>query len=363
MWPGAGIALADGHYLVRWPLVAVLAGVPCFLVGVALGATHPGEVYSYSVLVIAVFGLIGQFGAAFGLWATTGYAFGDLVLHVPATVYVAEEERLRVVVLPMLLSYGVLALFTVVAPLTVLGVRMMVLGATWLPRPAVRWVECAAAVLTAGLAAYTWARTAPMLLRPIFVWSGSVPTVDAVAPLQQRAWLLVVVVGATAAARVLLDRWALTGRAATFSQILWAGLGVEVAKGPRSGALGLVLVLVGAIGATFLLAGLISGYVQATAVFLFFVSLLAVRRLLLVRAPQAVAVLMKVPFLIRLAAGVWVGYLVGKVVISYFWTRTETFLPVLASACAAIAVITLLTLPPPGNPYRELPRPRSRHGV
>lgn len=36
-WPGAGIALSDGHYLTRWPLVGLTGPPACFLVGLAAG--------------------------------------------------------------------------------------------------------------------------------------------------------------------------------------------------------------------------------------------------------------------------------------------------------------------------------------
>jgi hypothetical protein len=87
---------------------------------------------------------------------------------------------------------------------------------------------------------YVWAKTVPLLIRPVFVWPGGVPTVEAIAPLQERGWVLVLILVAVAVGRVFLERHGWTGRAVTFSRILWAGLQLERAKGPRRAVVGYV---------------------------------------------------------------------------------------------------------------------------
>lgn len=347
-WPGAGIALGDGHYLTRWPLAALLAGPACAAVGLLFGSLHPGETYTFSLLTMIALAVIGQGGAALGVWATVGYAAGDFFLHDDAVFErISSGGQIFTVGLPALLSYVLLGLLTVVAPMTVLGWRSMVLHTGRLPLRLLRVAEPVAAGLAAGFGAYVWEKVVPLLIRPVFVWPGGQPSVNAIAPLQQWGWILVLTVMAAAVGRVFLDRRALTGKTLAFAQILWAGLLSELAKGPRGGVQGSLRAGLGAAGITFLMSGLIGSYLETVVVFAFFTGLLLARRFLLVGAPAVAAALARVPFAVRCGVGLLGGYLVARVVVAQFWTQTQSFWPVLAGTCAAIAVVTLLTLPAP----------------
>ncbi len=346
VWPGAGIALGDGHYLTRWPAAALMLGPACWFIGLITGALHSEQTYTFSLLLMIVFGLIGQAGAAIGLWATLGYAIGDLVLNSsPRYRWITGAEWFFEVIVPSLLSYVLLGFLTVLLPMTVLGVRMMVINMRMLPRALVPAMEFVGAAVAAGFGAYVWSQTVPLLIRPVFVWPGGVPDVDAIKPLQETGWLLVFVVAAAAVGRVVLERKALVGKTATFSQILWAGLGAQLAKGPRKGVAGLVMVGVGAAGTTLLLSGIIGSFFEAFIVLMFFGGLLFLRFFLVTVGAPVVGVLTKVPYLVRFGVGLVAGYLVARVVIGFFWGSTTSFLPVLVSACVAVAVMTLLTLP------------------
>jgi hypothetical protein len=237
----------------------------------------------------------------------------------------------------------------VLLPVTVLGVRLAVLNLRRVPRYLVPLLEPVGAAIAAGFGAYVWAKTVPLLIRPVFTWPGGVPEVAAIRPLQAYSYLLVTFVALAAVGRVFLERKALVGRTATFSQILWAGLRARLAKGPRTGVGGLVMVGLGAVGTTWLLSGLIGNYFEAFVVLMFFAALLFVRFFLVTVGAPVVGLLVKVPYLIRFLAGLGLGYLVARVVIGIFWSSTTSFLPVLVSACVAVAVMTLLTLPNPAK--------------
>jgi hypothetical protein len=350
LWPSAGVILGDGHYLLRWLAASLLAGPVAGLLGLTVGAAHPGETYTRSLALMVVLALVGQAGAALGLWTTVGYGVGDLLLHShTADLALTGPDRARLVWLPLLLSYVVLGLLTVLVPLSVLGARFVVLGTSRLSLRVKRLLEFPLALAVGGVLAYVWTQAVPLLIRPVFVWPGGQPSTEDIAPLQQRGWLLALSVTVAVVTRIFLERTALRGRAAAFSQVLWAGLSREIGHGPRPGPLGYVAVGAAALGSTLLLSGLIESYVEAIVVLVFFVVVLLGRRLLLLQTYGLVRALGRVPVIVRLTAGLVIGYYVSHAIVSAFWLSTQTFMPVLAGSCVTIALVTFLTLSPPAG--------------
>lgn len=337
-WPAAGVALADGNHLVRRPVVAAVAQPAAFLLGLLLAAVTRDLAYTGNLLVVGLVGLVGLLGAALGLWATVGLGLGLLVVGDDIAPWLSGPAWVVRGLLPALLSFAVLGLLAVVVPLTMNGVRAGVRGAARIPSGLRPGAEVLAAAVTVGLSAYIWASTAPLLIRPLFVWAGTTPTVEAVAPLQQRGVWLALVLALCGAGRVLLERRATGGRVATFSLVLAAGL----AQPSRTRAPAPVRAVLGAAATTFLLSGLIGSVIEAVAVLVFFTGLLLLRDRLAERPPSVVDQLLRVPRPVRIGAGLVLGYLATRAVLGFFWVRTQTFLPVLVAACVGAALITLL---------------------
>lgn len=336
-WPTGGLALADGHYLVRWPLAGLLAPPVAFLLGVVLAALQGDVAYTSSLLLLLVLGLVALAGAALGLWATTGLGLG-LLLFGNVSPFLQGPAWVFQGLLPALLSFVILGLLTVLMPLAMNRVRAAVRGSTHVPERLRLPVEIAGAVVTVGFATYVWSAAAPLLIRPIFVWAGRSPTVEAVAPLQQRGIWLAVALALAAAGRVLLERQCRTGRTATFSLVLGTGL----AQQSHSAIPARVRALLGAVSLTLLLSGLIADLVQAALVFAFFAGLLLLRLRLIERPPVAIGAFLRIPRPVRLGLGLLAAYLASRAVLGFFWVRTETFLPVLVATCTGVALITLL---------------------
>ncbi|MFZ1410830.1 MAG: hypothetical protein WAS07_05205 [Micropruina sp.] len=205
-------------------------------------------------------------------------------------------------------------------------------------RRVVRVAEVGAASLTVGFAAWVWTNAAPLLIRPVFLWAGSNPTVAAVAPLQTYGGWLALVLALGAAGRVLLERRILTGYAANLSRVLHAGL-IQQSRTALPTLPGAVL---GAAAMTLRLSGLIDNVLVGIAVLAFFIGLLLLRGRLQERPTAVLRVLVRVPRAARLAVGLVLAYVASSAVLGFFWVRTQTFLPVLVAACAGAAVITLL---------------------
>jgi hypothetical protein len=339
LWPSAGMALADGHYLTRWPAAALTAGPLLSLLGLGAGALHRGPVFTSGLLLMVLFGVVGQAGASLGLWATAGYAVGDLVLR--GGPLDDRPGGLLTGVVPHLLSYVLLGLLTVVLPLAVLGARVAVTGVRRVPRRLIPWLAPIGGVLVAALGAGLWAMTVPVLVRPVFAWPR---VTNPGSPLGRYGWILVAAVALAAVARVLAERRALTGRVAALSMILAAGLRGQRAR-TRPAALALVAVGLGSAGTTWLLSGLINNYLEALIVLLFFAALFFVRFFVVTVGAPAAGPLAVVPLPLRVLAGLVLSYLAARGLIAVFWTSTRGYLPMLTSVCVAVAMMVLLTLP------------------
>jgi hypothetical protein len=344
-WPGAGIVLGDGHYLGRWWYVAIPAIPIAGAGGMAAGAMHDGRTFTYSMLVMAVLAVAGQAGACLGLWATIGYAIGDLFLN-----DAPREGGLLTGTVPDLIAYVWLGLLTVVLPVLVLATRRgMPMDIPRVPQALMPWLSGLSAAIVAGGGAYLWAKAAPLVTQPIFTWTGRLPEELALRPLRENWWVLVLAAGWAAVARVVAEHEAVSDKVVELSQELWNGLLDRFEEGPRTGIDGLIVVGTGAIGTTLMFSGLIGSYLQAFVVLVFLGSLLFVRFFLVSASSGAVGLLTRVPLPVRLliAAGLTYGF--GRVVVAFLTSHTSAQLPMLLSACVAALLVTLLGLPRPAR--------------
>ncbi len=348
IWPSLGVALADGHFLVRWPPIATYATGTTALFGYLLAALQTDSTFTFSLLTMVLLGAVAQVGASLGLSATIGYIVGDMFSNLPLRI--RGPETVFTVVVPSLLSYALLGLLTVVLPLVVLGARTRANAIEWVPRQLRTIWNLAAAGFTAALGASIWSGSIPMLIRPVFIWPGGTPSVEAVAPLQTHGWVLVCIVALCATARALLECRAVVGTTAFFSRILWTGLTFELSRQrPTESASGVRLVVYAA-GLTFFLSGMIASVVEAVIAWLLFVGLLFFHHLLRTSKKRLVATLRKTPFGLRLVVGGVCAWGVARSVLEFFWNRTTSLMPVLVSACVAAAVLAILLLPQRAEP-------------
>lgn len=219
--PGLWGTAGDGHFLCGIPPLAVLAPVLAFVAGLAVGAGQLGfdEVYTESIPLMAGAIALGVFSAQLGALAVAGFALGELLLADralrlagPGPFGFGDDEpfasgtvgELTRVWLPLLVSYLLLAAVVIVLPRTA---RMLVAAVGRWRRvpPALAWPLASglyATVVWVGIR--TWAAAAPILVRPRYTWLDLLPTVDAIAPLQERGSELVAAGVVAALARQLL---------------------------------------------------------------------------------------------------------------------------------------------------------------
>ncbi|MGL4338900.1 MAG: hypothetical protein ACRCSP_00540 [Rhodoglobus sp.] len=345
-WPMLGIAIADGNYVMRWPLVAVVAAPAATVVGALMavilaGLTGPYDlvIYTTNVIVMALFVMLGQLSGAAGVWCTVGYTL------VSAAINLVSGQSLDALFVIGLLAGSaqvmiVLLVAVALIPLLVGGTRSYVRR---LPRGASQWLEPIAAGAVAAISLWAWCSVAPLLIRPLFVWTVGAPTYEAVAPLQEQGGLVMVAGAGAALGRVFIERVALRGETAWFSQVLAAGFataGSQRSSRGLGGALGAVL---SSAGIAFFLSGVISHWVEAIAVFVFFVCVFLAQNFLRGSSLVLFRWFLRIPLVVRLLLALVITWLVCQVTVGLLWNSTESFFPVLAASCISSAVILLAT--------------------
>lgn len=219
--PGLRGLAGDGHVVVTVPvLAAVLPGL-CLVLGLLTGLLRIGydDVYTESVVLLALLVGIGFFSSQLGVLAVLGFCVGDFVSGsgYEGSPFASSfwfsgplgTGPLATVVhswLPLLITYLLLAAGVVLLPRAARAVVLTVGRGRTMP-PALAWGLVSGLVtVIAWLGTDAWVAAAPTLIRPVFTWAsdGGVPTVEAVATLQETGG---VVVAAAVVATLLRQLW------------------------------------------------------------------------------------------------------------------------------------------------------------
>lgn len=311
-----GAALGEGVYLTAWPRFAALAPPAALLFGISAGWLRLGgdRVFTQSHVIIAVAVGIGLVAAQLGALFTAGYALGDLLLWRSPEFYVnGFMDRIQFLG-GLLVVYAALAMLATGVPLAVRALRAQ----TPLPSKWVADVRVVLDTLLGGVLAasftYLYVQALPMLIRPLFVWQGSSPSVASVAPAQRHVWVFVLVAFLVGAARVLVEygagvidpggveRWTATLDGSGSS--LWIRLPA------------ILRVVVAAVIGTGLLGGLLLNWIEAGFLFAGLVAVNSVRTLLPAHLPAWPRTVERVPAILRLPAALGLGYLVSSWIVS-----------------------------------------------
>jgi hypothetical protein len=322
--------LSDGCYLTRWPPVAVAAPLVAVLYGVALSQTRSPEqvTYTYALLELAIVVVIAGLSAALGLWLTLGYAVCDFLLFEHPSQFVTLRPAL-------LVTYLLLALLTVMTPLSARLVRRRTLPGPDRLGPLGRPLNVLAAAVIMGGLVFLWTESAAVLIRPIFVWTeAGAPTDDAIHPLQQFGWILALAAAATAAVRAQLEPPRGSEAAREIARTL--------AERPVRRLPPPVAALVDGGVLTFLLGGLLDSWLEVPFAFAALVGISMLRRVVPGLVPLWPRLLSRVPMVIRLVLGLVATGFVGRAIIESQFGLTQSLWPVAASAVAGMLVMTAL---------------------
>lgn len=366
------VSTVDGLHLAVRPVVGLLSVPAALGAGAVVGAQHPGfeDIFTESLWLLVAVAFAGAVSGTIGLYFTLGFAVGDLLLgdHPLWNFSFRNDEALELAAQygSWLLSYAVLAMLAVGVPIAAKS-----LAAEFsLPAKAGRAVRGTLALIAVigitALLVFVWIQSAPLLVRPVFVWADVVPTVPAIAPLQEDGGLVVAAgaLGALVRVTVLL---ALAGRASTAIRGGHAPAGARLLAlerrfdtaepvRPLLSRAPAPLRLAGrALVMTTLLAGLFAELWQAALTF----GVLVTAQLLVTPLTNLVPVnrfLHRIPRLVRLGLAVVPALLLGTAIFEHFLRQgTTSFVPFLVVTLIS-AVLMMLLLPANRAEQRKVAR-------
>jgi hypothetical protein len=344
-----GVALGDGAWLRAWPLAAVLGPVGALGIGGLLGLLRPDPTYSGSLAVLATFVALAGVGAGIGAWAWAGYVVADIGFHWQNELLgrfgFGSSDPLRTLwalYVPRLLTYLLLGVLLVMMPVVATGIRIQIVRLLHLQGDA-RLAGGAAlqgALFATGVV--LWAQATAFMIRPLWSFVGLVPDIEAISPLQDGAVKLALLGGGVAAARTVIATRALEREAPRPGPALGADRKPwpwPVGVGVRAGIL------------TLLLSGVIAGTGQAVVVFAVMVAACATRALVLPQLHGYIALVDRVPLLIRLAVVGGVGWVLADIIVEPAVKRGEASFTWMLVAIVVTTLLAAALIPPaPADP-------------
>lgn len=267
-------------------------------------------------------------------------------------------------VVPLLISYMLLAILTVLNPLVAHGLRRLTVPRALgrgLPRQV---IDVILQAVFQALLTFAWVQSTPTLIRPVWTWHNSVPPTTAIQPLQQFGFMLVILAALGGVARMMLEY-----RAARDPAVLvFAGsVSAEIARTPQQAGLSLPP-RVGAVAQTafltLMLSGALNDWLDSISFFIVISLVLLGRSELVTRGAGWAALVSRVPLILRvLVAGV-LSYLIALQVLTAMWAGTSTFRPVVIGTAASLILFGLLVpgrLAPVARPSAPPPRRVASH--
>jgi hypothetical protein len=204
-----GVALADGSWLRAWPAAAATAPACALTVGAILALVRPDPTYTSSVAVLVLLVSLAGIGAGIGVWTWFGYVGADLLFnragsglgfHGPSDTLSKAWD----LYIPRVLTYVLLAVMLVIIPVAATGIRVQLSRLARMSGDLKTGLDALLHGALFGVGVALWAQATAFMVRPLWSFSGRIPDIQAIAPLQEHAVLLGVVGGAVAAARVVV---------------------------------------------------------------------------------------------------------------------------------------------------------------
>jgi len=245
-----------------------------------------------------------------------------------------------------LISYLLLAIPALRIPL--LGRRMVEGLLLRLPDSVAKRIGIRASLYAAicALITFLWCQAMIVLIRPVFTWHGSSPTIEAIEPVQNRWGWLVAIAVVAAATRIVLEEIIVcrSPRAEIVTELRRRRWNTAQHRGVRWQRLPIIArVVATAMMTTLILAGTYTDWLDALLVAAVTTALGAWRAGVIKAVVPWAGPIDRIPALLRFVAAPLIGYLLANQTLNLTWfTRAETLRPVLLSALFTLVVYYLL---------------------
>jgi len=332
-------ALQDGLYLCAWPSVAAVAPPAAFVIGAFLGGHFflPSDTFTSSVWILLYLVTVSSFSAALGVWTAAGYILMDMIyydhqffIYTTLGWHYPNLQRL-VSRVPFLITYFLLFVLLSEIPIIARRLNGVTTSISAISRKA----------LIQGLLIYFWMEAAPILIRPEYVWNNQLPDANAIAPMQEKGWLL-----AFAALFLSFVRGVIERRQEKCADVVRRRKELEDASeaaGPlKEHRVPTFWLLLAKTAATvFLLSGMLTEWweipiLMAGAAFLYWKQNQATR-------PATQALLRRIPFAFRFIGATVIAYALGYGIVAIIGEHdTATFLPIILALTFSLVVFAFL---------------------
>lgn len=314
-----GKTLKDGSYLTSlWKYIWLLAPL-FFTAGLIIGGTHiffvNDEVYTFSVSIMLFMIVPSVFSACFGFWLCLGYGIGDLFIY-KYSFYLHQNVSLfdfiLKAMLPRLIPIVFLYFLLVSIPAAGKNLASRILLKLEKNSPNRKMLEPLIAGLCAGLIAYAWTKSVPLLIRPVYAWQSlDMPGVSP--PLYESGWIISLVTGMGVMARQFIEQVVTEkqGHELLFNTTGSLKDGMSTSQEYSFGHV-LPLIIFTTIFSTFLLSGIYTGWYDAL---IFGAGILIASYLKLYFIPKQngwVNMVERIPFMIRFLSGIIICWLFYK---------------------------------------------------
>jgi hypothetical protein len=347
---------ADGGYLRAWPRAAAIVPAAAFGVGAVLGGLYglltEHALYTASLLAVAVMAPLGAFGAGIGCATWFGFVLADLLITDRAPLPGFDPvlgggfvHRLLLGYVPLAAAYALLFGLLVLAPLVARSFAARAEAVAERRRTDLATATGAVVyVMVMAALAYAWSQAAPVLVRPLWTFSGSAPEPSAIQPVQGHPLLLAAIVGAAAAGRVVLT--ALGGSPAEPLAVARRSVFWYIAAEPLQAA-----------AITVLLGGLVVTVPAGFAFFLLILGLLAIRTVVMPMMTAYAHAIRRVPLLVRLGVCVALSYAMAAYAVGPAVGPGTSSTTTLTIAIVGSLVVSMVLLPGVWVWTRSGPRP------
>ncbi|MBV8579933.1 MAG: hypothetical protein JOZ86_04805, partial [Candidatus Eremiobacteraeota bacterium] len=317
-----GYSIGDGAELAAIPLAGVLVPPAGLVVGFICARIVPGNdsAFTGSLALTCAMLIVGAICGGAGWWCVVGFALGDVTSgHHPYLQGPVDA------VLALAVSYALLFALVVGVPRLARALAESLTPRTWaIPRALL------AAVFGAGLA-YTWAQSAPILIRPLYMFAHEQPSSEMIQPTQAHPGAYAIV-AALAIGIFSLLRTPLAASPAGTRWIL-AGARARAAAATVLPPWPVVAVL-RALVTTIFLAGLSTGLAESFVMFIVLTAIFALNEILGMQRTY-VRVIASIPVALRYAVCVAAAFAVAWAIVLPLFYGTVTFEPLLYAIAAS----------------------------